>query len=57
MPNPTITLPIIREDMLTEKAIANAPNVKRTSEIIIVGFLPILSDKGPAIKAPKKAPN
>lgn len=50
-------LPTISESMLQEKAIFAAPKVNKISEIIIVGFLPILSDNGPAIKAPINAPN
>jgi hypothetical protein len=34
-----------------------APMVKRTSETMIVGFLPQLSDMGPAKSEPTAAPN
>ena len=57
IPIPVISLPIIRTGMFHDPVITAAPDVNKISEIIIVGFLPILSDNGPANKAPKNAPS
>lgn len=55
-PSPTIILPIIRTYISGAKAIKRDPPVNKTSEIIITGFLPIWSDKTPAINEPINAP-
>ena len=57
IPRPVISLPAMRDSMSQADAIKAAPKVNSISDIIIMGFLPILSDIGPAINAPIKAPS
>ena len=44
-------------DIDEAKPIKRAPIVNNISQVIIAFFLPYLSDKGPATKDPKAAPN
>lgn len=56
-PRPTIILPAIKIGIVSAVAITIDPVMNRKSLIIIMGFLPIASDVGPAIKDPKNAPS
>jgi len=57
IPNPTTNLPNMRQFMVGDSPIISAPKVNIASASIITNFLPTASDKGPAIKLPKKAPS
>ena len=51
-----MNLPAIKVSRLGHLHIIIAPTVNKTSAIMIVGFLPIISDKGPISMAPTAPP-
>jgi len=55
-PRPTTKRPAMSTPTFGAKAIITAPQVKQISAIYIVGFLPSLSENGPAISEPITAP-
>ena len=56
-PKPTISLPKINICTIYDIAITRGPIVNKLLEVRITGFLPILSERGPATRAPIKAPS